>query len=278
MIALMREASETEIMPRFRKALATDKQGGDFYDPVTEADLKASQYILDRIRPDFPGSYSEEHKHADRFDYDLIWQLDPVDGTHEFVEGIQDGFAMHAALLQRQSNDKFKSVAGIVYLPGVDKLCYTDGSGEVFLEIEGQRTPVAKPDRSEIRGFIRGVDPCKTLPGNYQKLGKALNIPAREIPCGGAGAGLMAMLEGQINLLIFSFNYSKEWDIAMLDPIIKALGGFVCDADGHDFPYNRPDDKYGEPYNLRGAILSYSFTKEEIISNVSSHLIVDRLK
>ena len=59
------------------------------HDPVTDADLLASEIIVASIRTLFPedGVISEEiAPDADRLDKKRIWILDPIDGTREFVE------------------------------------------------------------------------------------------------------------------------------------------------------------------------------------------------
>jgi len=76
MIELMLKASKKEILPRWGKVKAKQKGGKKrFKDIVTKADIKTSSFILKNIRKKFPGSYSEEHKYSDRFNYDLIWQI-----------------------------------------------------------------------------------------------------------------------------------------------------------------------------------------------------------
>lgn len=75
-----------------------------------------------------------------------------------------------------------------------------------------------------------------------------------------------------------NYNYTKEWDLAMAEPLIRARGGFICDLDGNEFTYNRKDSQgLGEPYNLNGYVISIAFSKEEIIPNISKDLLIDKL-
>ncbi|MFA5995929.1 MAG: inositol monophosphatase family protein [Patescibacteria group bacterium] len=267
MTNLVRAAAKQEILPRFGKV--TGKQKGipkKFRDIVTEADVAASKYILDRIRPRFPGSYSEEQKYENRFKHDLIWQIDPVDGTDEFCAGLVDGYAVNAALLQRQPNSTYKSIAGLIYLPGVDKLWRSD---QITTNISS---------RSKLVGWVRKLDPNKILEHFYYNLGNKLGLTTQLYYDGGSGASIAALLADQTNLVIMNYNYSKDWDIAMAEPILKAYGGFICDLKGNDFTFNRPDSEgYDEPYNLNGYIASLVFTKDEILSHVPAELLINRL-
>ncbi len=276
---LLREAALVEIMPRYGKAKAMEK--GDrrhFKDIVTAADLESSRYILAEIRKKFPGSYSEEQKFSDRFDYDLVWQIDPLDGTDEFCSKIIDGFAMHAALLVRQPNQKYAPKAGIIYIPGTDKLWSNDGSSSVRCTSRGKVLPIPKSNRDEIVGWVRKVDPDQKLREFYHKLGQELALPVRIMEGGGAGASISDLLEGKVNLIVMNYNYTKEWDLAMAEPIIRAAGGFICDLQGKEFSYNRPDvPGLGEPYNLQGYIISIAFKKEEILPLIPKNLLIDRL-
>lgn len=277
MVDLIKEAARMEILPLWKKCMGKNKTTHDFVDIVTDADKRASNYILERIEKKFPGSYSEEDKRADRFENDIIWQIDPLDGTQEFCEHIEEGYACHAALLKK-INGFYEPVAGIIYLPGTDTLWYSDGKKVVF-ERKGIKLKIPEKDRSKIRGYVRKVDPNGEVIDFYHDIGDKLGMRVEVIHSGGAGASISDLLEGKINLIVMNYDYTKEWDLAMAEPIIKAIGGFICDLDGNDFVYNRKDvPGLGEPYNLKGYIISTVFSKEEILPHITEKLLISRLK
>lgn len=77
--------------------LVTDKGGND---PVTEADLRASEFLNQKIEGHFPshGFLSEEKKDDNlRLEKEWVWILDPIDGTREFVKK-NDQFALSLGL------------------------------------------------------------------------------------------------------------------------------------------------------------------------------------
>ncbi len=276
MIRLVREAAHQEILPRWQNVTIENKsQKHSFKDLVTEADKQASLYILKRIRPTIPGSYSEEHKHADRFDHDIVWQIDPVDGTQEFCEGYENGYTTLAALLKRQDDGTYASIAGIIYLPATDTLWYTNDSTTVVFMRNSNELPLPTYQRNELRIYQRAVDHLKGINDFAEYLGNQLNLPTHIVESGGAGAAVADLLEGKINLLIFNNDSTKDWDCGMAAPLVKALGGFICDLDGNDLTFNRHDEPgLSEPYNLRGFIMSIVFKKEEIMPH-TKHLVFD---
>ncbi len=104
-VALMDEASERLVMPRFGALQAGDideKRANDF---VTIADREAERFLAPRLEGLLPGSLAlgEEATAADptllaRLDGDTpLWIIDPVDGTRSFIEGKPD-FGLIVAL------------------------------------------------------------------------------------------------------------------------------------------------------------------------------------
>ena len=71
-------------------------------DPVTLADLKVNQKIIQRINEKYKDInweiLSEENIKIDsdsfNWDSDWIWVLDPLDGTKDFIQGTSN-YAMH---------------------------------------------------------------------------------------------------------------------------------------------------------------------------------------
>ncbi|EKJ85249.1 myo-inositol-1(or 4)-monophosphatase [Leptospira meyeri] len=97
-----------------------DKGGND---PVTEADLFASEFLFERISLRFPnhGFLSEEKTDTNRrLDKEWVWILDPIDGTREFVKK-NDQFALSLGLVRNG-----EAVWGVIFNPA---------TGEFFSKI-----------------------------------------------------------------------------------------------------------------------------------------------
>ena len=98
-------------------------------DPVTLADLKVNEIIIQRINEKYKGIdwyiLSEENvkvaSHNCSINTDWIWVLDPLDGTKDFIQGTSN-YAMHLAL-----NYKGKPLIGVVLIPEKDELWISNG-------------------------------------------------------------------------------------------------------------------------------------------------------
>ena len=93
-------------------------------DPVTLADLKVNQLIINRINEKYKDVnweiLSEENvkitSEPFKSNSDWLWILDPLDGTRDFIQGTSN-YAMHLALTYKR-----KPYLGIVLIPEKDEL------------------------------------------------------------------------------------------------------------------------------------------------------------
>ena len=114
-------------------------------DPVTQADLKVNEIIIERINEKYKyiawEILSEENIKIDseKFDNlsDWIWILDPLDGTKDFIQGTGD-YAMHLAL-----NYKHKPYLGFVLIPEKNELWIANGKNVVCEKKDGS---IIKPN------------------------------------------------------------------------------------------------------------------------------------
>ena len=93
-------------------------------DPVTLADLKVNQLIINTINEKYKDVnweiLSEENvkitSEPFKSNSDWLWILDPLDGTRDFIQGTSN-YAMHLALTYKR-----KPYLGIVLIPEKDEL------------------------------------------------------------------------------------------------------------------------------------------------------------
>jgi fructose-1,6-bisphosphatase/inositol monophosphatase family enzyme len=158
--AIMAEAADAEIMPRFR-ALGDDgiREKTGALDLVTDADEKAEWMMRDACAKAFPEAVfvGEESVERDRSllakikDADLCIIVDPVDGTSNFAWGLPT-FGVMAAVVS-----KGETIAGLIYDPvGRDWRKGLRGQGAWAESAQGKRTDlrVASPaPLSELLGI-----------------------------------------------------------------------------------------------------------------------------
>lgn len=100
----------------FNKELIEQEKG--FGDIVTEADKKAEEIIIKRIKENYPthAILAEESGKMGKNDY--VWVIDPLDGTTNFKHHIPY-FNVSIALKYKE-----KTILGVVYNPVLDEMFY----------------------------------------------------------------------------------------------------------------------------------------------------------
>ncbi len=194
-------------------------------DPVTTADLKADSILREGLTEDFPGTgwLSEETRDDySRLDKELVWVVDPIDGTKEFVSGIPE-YAVSVALVEHG-----QPVLAVVYNPATKKMFAAAKGQGAWLNgeaINAEHTLTAKPvllaSRSEIRR------------GEFEPF-----EPFAEIrPCGSI-AYKLALVAAGIADATFSLGPKNEWDIAAGVLLVSESGGNVTNRSGAPFTFN----------------------------------------
>lgn len=161
LMADMREAAETEILPRFRAVTAdTIRAKTSADDLVTDADIGAERSLAERLASRLPGivvigeeAVSDDPAILSRLgDADLAAIIDPVDGTWHFAHGTPLFGSMLAIVAGGET------IAGLIHYPVLgDFLVARPGRGAWHVASDGTHTrlSVAAPTPiEEMHGFI----------------------------------------------------------------------------------------------------------------------------
>ena len=193
--------------------------------PVCEADLQVDRYLrreLTRLLP-AAGWLSEETTDApDRLDDGLIWLVDPVDGTRDFIRG-RPGWAVSVALIS----------AG---RPLLGMLC-APARGEFWQAEAGQgawrnRRPLIASSRKALAGARVPADALSREDADLVLVDKPNSIALR-----------IAMVAADEADLIATLRWGWEWDIGAAALIAREAGAAVSDALGQTLNYNKPDPR-----------------------------------
>lgn len=200
--------------------------------PVTEADLKANQVIVEglkRLTPDIP-ILSEEFTaipFSERQQWQQYWLIDPLDGTKEYIERT-DEFTVNIALI-----DNHEPVLGVVYVPAKAigyEACR--GCGAFKRTANGTYDFIHTRHRPDDHLIItvsrRHGTNAKNLFqrfGNYELIhtGSAVKI------------GLVA--EGAADIYP-RLGPTSEWDTAAGQCVLEEAGGRLMDFNGNELRYN----------------------------------------
>ena len=215
-------------MEGFRKCSSYDTKDGPA-DLVTEYDRRCEAHIRAHL-PVLDYFYGEESSDGTGLPRSGSgWVVDPIDGTTNFVHGVQF-FAISIALVREGL-----SLIGVIYAPALDTLYYAiSGKGAFISKASGPAEPlVIKNKESTILktslvscefGATRG-DPQKIERGLCE-LGKLLKLPVHGIRQ--FGAATMNILNVAIGVVdVYYERGLKPWDMAAAVVIAREAGGTV---------------------------------------------------
>lgn len=222
---IIRDTATAEILPRFRALSANQVQSKtSANDLVTEADILAEQRLSVLLTEIMPESMvvGEEGCHADPDliraigTAPLVWVVDPLDGTANFVSG-NPVFATVVALVRDGV-----TMAGWLHDPVNDvTLCGYRGNGVIRNGVRVRLEPHDRP-LSERTGSP-GANTPKSLQGRF----------AHNIRHGSAAHDYMALISGRIEFA--AFRRLAPWDHAAGVLLYEEAGGISRFMDGSPY-------------------------------------------
>ena len=194
-------------------------------DPVCEADMQVDAFLkreLGKLLPAAGWLSEETADNADRLGKDLIWLVDPIDGTRDFLRG-RPGWTVSVALVSSGR-------------PLIGMLC-APARGEEWLAIAGQGATLnGKTLRASMRGDFSGSRvPAHNLTKNDQDL-VCVDQP-------NSIALRVAMVADDQADLVATLRWGFEWDVGAATLIAHEAGAAASDAFGHKLEYNKRDPR-----------------------------------
>ena len=190
--------------------------------PVTNADRNAEMLMREAIKSRYPdhGIIGEEFG-EERADADVVWVLDPIDGTQSFIHGVPFYTTLIGILIEG------KPEVGVIYAPALDEMV----SAATGLGCTLNREKV-------------NVRPCKNLSDatflttdmeHIYKLGfveqfEKLLETTRIHRTWGDAYGHMMVATGRADVMFDPI--LNLWDAAALLPIVTEAGGSYFDLNG----------------------------------------------
>lgn len=197
--------------------------------PVTSADLAANQVLRSTLLAAFPeaGWLSEES--ADdltRLQRDVVWIIDPLDGTKEFIQGV-DEFVIVAALVIREH-----VAVAVTYNPVRRELLHACRGQGTFCNDQ----PVRVSTTAQLPGAVVLASRSETSRGEWERFRDVLTVR----PMGSVAYKLAQVARGVCDLT-FSLVPKNEWDICAGTLLVTEAGGQVTDLQGQPFRFNQPN-------------------------------------
>lgn len=193
--------------------------------PVSAADLAVDSFLkteLGRLLPSAGWLSEETADDPSRLERGLIWVVDPIDGTRDFIHG-RTGWAVSVALVSSG-----RPLLGLLVAPA---------RGEVWTATAGAGARLNGVDiaASKRRVFPGARVPADSLPREDQDLTtveKPNSIALR-----------IAMVADDRADLIATLRWGYEWDVAAAALIAREAGAQVTDAFGQPLAYNKRDPR-----------------------------------
>ena len=218
-------------------------------DPVTIADLKVNEIIIQRINEKYKDIdweiLSEENVKIDSKDFnnfaDWIWVLDPLDGTKDFIQGTSN-YAMHLAL-----NYKQKPYIGIVLIPEKDQLWISNVENVWGEKRDGSLIKINPPNNKSLKEMVLVTSKNhrnETLKNLIQK------IHFKEVLImGSIGCKISSIVRGESDIYIClslpGKSSPKDWDFAAPAAILKSAGGAITNLDNEELTYGKSNFEQG---------------------------------
>ena len=212
-------------------------------DPVTIADLRVNELIIQRINEKYKDVdweiLSEENVKIESENCDSradwMWVLDPLDGTKDFIQGTSN-YAMHLAL-----NYKNKPYIGIVLIPEKDQLWISNGENVWCERRDGSLIELNPPLNKNLKEMVLVTSKNhrnETLKNLIQK------INFKEvIVMGSIGCKITSIVRGESDIYIClslpGKSSPKDWDFAAPAAILKSAGGAITNLDNQELTYGK---------------------------------------
>ncbi len=238
--ALMREASERAILPRFQTLAAHEivskAEEGALADVVTIADREAEAILAEGLAGLLPEAaiVGEEAAHADpavldRLGDALCWIVDPLDGTNNFAAG-QTPFGVLIALAERG-----ETLAGWIYDCQSGRCCHATLGGGAFIDDERITARSTRQDPPVAANSLVYMSPGRRL---AVQAGIAPHYTLVDIPrC--AAEQYPRLVLGQNDVAIFE--RTLPWDHAAGVLFVNEAGGKAARLDGTAYRVNDHD-------------------------------------
>ena len=200
--------------------------------PVSEADIAVNDLVEQRLRtatPDY-GWLSEESVDDDsRLAKELVWIVDPIDGTRAYLAGRED-WCVSVALVAGSA-----PVLGAVFAPVTDEFFFAvRGRGATHNGVPVRAAAGTGFDFSRMAGpkpLVQRLSPSAKEIMLYPRIGSlALRL------CRVADGGLDAAFAG---------GQSRDWDLAAANLIVNEANGRMTALSGDAIEYNRRDVVHG---------------------------------
>jgi myo-inositol-1(or 4)-monophosphatase len=220
------DAASASVSAFLPGSFAVHDRGGR--DVVTEADRKLSDVLRESLLQPGEGWLSEEDADdSARLSKEVVWIVDPLDGTREFVDGIPE-WCISIGL----------TVSGTAVAGGI----FNPATGELFLG--GINSGVTYNGRQVSSARKTSLASAVVLASRQEyKRGEWKRFEGRDfsIRVMGSVAYKLALVSAGLADATWTLSPKHEWDVAAGVALVSSAGCRVCCTDNADLFFNRQE-------------------------------------
>jgi len=220
--------------------------------PVTDADLQSNKIIKEILSVTKHSILSEEDvDDKNRLSKDMIWIIDPLDGTSDFIDKTGE-FTVMIALIENQ-----KPILGVIAWPTEKTLFVAQKNCGAFRYSDNKWEKISVSKISEL-------PKCRTIGSRHHLSDKEKDfiekIGIKDFTSIGSSLKVGKISSGQAEVYITTTNKMKEWDTAASHCIISEAGGKMTDMLGNELTYNNEN-----VYHQNGILVTNGLIHEKIL-------------
>ncbi len=191
---------------------------------ATNVDREAEKIIIDTIRRRYPGhGILAEESEKYLVDNEYLWIIDPLDGTHNFIRGINI-FGVSIGLFS-----KGEFILGVIYMPCEQELYVSELNNGAYKN--GEKISVS-PQEDLARCSLSFDSSVRRSP---EVMIPALDAVSRKVfnlrMLGSSARLLTYVAEGKLDAAIEY--HDLPWDFAAGACLIREAGGLFTDLEGN---------------------------------------------
>ena len=220
--------------------------------PVTDADLTSNK-IINKVLSNTKYSILSEEDIDDqsRLSKDMIWIVDPLDGTSDFIDKTGE-FTVMIALVQNK-----KPILGVIAWPTEKILFVAQKNCGAFRYSDNRWDKISVTKIDELPK-CRTVGSRHHLSEKEKKFIKKIGI--EDFTSIGSSLKVGKISSGQAEAYITTTNKMKEWDTAASHCIISEAGGKMTDMLGNELTYNNKN-----VYHENGILVTNGLIHDKVV-------------
>ena len=220
--------------------------------PITEGDLKSNEIIKKILSETEHVILSEEEEDdLSRLSKNMVWIVDPLDGTSDFIDKTGE-FTIMIALIKNK-----KPILGVIGWPTEKTFFVAQKGSGAFRYSNDEWHKISVTSISEL-SKCRTVGSRHHLSDREKFFIKKLGI--EDFTSIGSSLKVGKISSGEAEAYITTTNKMKEWDSAASYCIISEAGGKMTDMLGNDITYNNKN-----VFHQNGILVTNGLIHDEIV-------------